>query len=91
MLTSLLIGMVRQNYQSQEVDDRDPFYSPVYAEHSDSFLPCVISVGLRDMLMSYGVRLYWKLREAEVRVKLLVGEGTWRGFIGRRICWRLCK
>lgn len=81
MPTAFLIGTVRQNYENKEVDVRDPLYSPVYAEYDKTFPPCVISVGTRDSLLSSGIRLYWKLREASVRVELLVGEGMWHGFI----------
>ena len=62
MRTVFLIGMVRQNYD-KEVDVRDPLYLPVYAGYDKTFPPCVISVGMRDSLLSSGVRLYWRLRE----------------------------
>jgi monoterpene epsilon-lactone hydrolase len=81
MPTSFLIGMVKQNYAHEEVDWRDPLYSPVYADFEADFPSTVITVGTRDSMLSSGVMLYWKLREKGVKVELLVGEGMWHGFV----------
>ncbi|KAH7251400.1 Alpha/Beta hydrolase protein [Fusarium tricinctum] len=80
MPVSLLTGMVSQNYAPKDVDAKDPLYSPIYADYDGSFPPTVITVGTRDFALSNGIRLYWKLREAGVKVELLVSEGMWHGF-----------
>jgi monoterpene epsilon-lactone hydrolase len=80
MPASFLLGMVRQNYRGGNVDLRDPLYSPIYAEYNATFPPSIITVGTRDSLLSSGVCLYWKLRDADVKVELLVSEGMWHGF-----------
>jgi monoterpene epsilon-lactone hydrolase len=80
MPASFLIEMVKQNYANPSVNWKDTLYSPMYAEYDASFPPAIITVGTRDLLLSTGVRLYWKLREAGVRVELLVSEGMWHGF-----------
>ncbi|KAH8817053.1 alpha/beta hydrolase fold-domain-containing protein [Xylogone sp. PMI_703] len=77
---SFLIGMVEQNYCPPGIDRKDPLFSPLYATYNSDFPPTVISVGTRDLLLSPGVQLYWKLREAGVEVELLVSEGMWHGF-----------
>ncbi|KAH8909306.1 alpha/beta-hydrolase [Coniochaeta sp. PMI_546] len=80
MPVSLLIGMVSQNYAPEGIDEKNPLYSPIYAEYGPSFPPTIITVGTRDIALSNGVRFYWKLRDAGVRVELLVSEGMWHGF-----------
>ncbi|KAF4339007.1 hypothetical protein FBEOM_7094 [Fusarium beomiforme] len=80
MPVSLLTGMVSQNYAPEGIDVKDPLYSPIYAEYDPSFPPTVITVGTRDFALSHGIRFYWKLREAGVKVELLVSEGMWHGF-----------
>ncbi|ORY00296.1 Alpha/Beta hydrolase protein [Clohesyomyces aquaticus] len=80
MPASFLSAIVKQNYQLDTVDVKDSYYSPVYADYDASFPPTVISVGTRDLFLSDGVRMYWKLREAGVEAELLVSEGMWHGF-----------
>lgn len=80
MPASFLLGMVRQNYPPDDIDQRDPLYSPVYAEYNATFPPSIITVGTRDSLLSSGVCLYWKLRDAGAKVELLVSEGMWHAF-----------
>ncbi|KAF4427922.1 hypothetical protein F53441_14072 [Fusarium austroafricanum] len=80
MPVSLLMGMVSQNYPAPGLDLKDPLYSPIYADYDSSFPPTVITTGTRDFALSHGVRFYWKLREAGVKVELLIGEGMWHGF-----------
>ena len=77
---SFLSAMVQQNYQPDGIDLKDPLYSPVYADYDPSFPPTVISVGTRDLCLSNGVRMYWKLRESGVNVELFVFDGMWHGF-----------
>jgi len=80
MPVSLLTGMVSQNYAPEGTNVTDPLYSPIYANYDSSFPPTVITVGTRDFALSHGIRFYWKLREAGVKVELLVSEGMWHGF-----------
>lgn len=80
MPVSFLSAVVQQNYQPDGQDLKDPLYSPLYAEYKATFPPTVISVGTRDMCLSNGVRMYWKLKESGVEVELLVSEGMWHGF-----------
>jgi monoterpene epsilon-lactone hydrolase len=80
MPASFLSAIVQQNYQPDGLELTDPLYSPIYAEYDSSFPPTVISVGTRDLCLSNGVRMYWKLRESGVVVELLISEGMWHGF-----------
>jgi monoterpene epsilon-lactone hydrolase len=80
MPLSMLIGMVRQNYQNPNVDDQDPLYSPMYADYDSSFPPTVITIGTRDVLLSTAILLYWKLKDSGVEAELFVFEGMWHGF-----------
>jgi monoterpene epsilon-lactone hydrolase len=80
MPLSMLVGMVRQNYHDGSVDEKDPLYSPIYAKYDSSYPPTVITVGTRDVMLSTGVRMYWTLQDAGVKVELLVSEGMWHGF-----------
>jgi epsilon-lactone hydrolase len=80
MPASFLSAMVEQNYQPEGMNLTDPVYSPIYAEYDPSFSPTVITVGTRDLCLSNGVRMYWKLREAGAQVELLVADGMWHGF-----------
>ncbi|RFU27480.1 hypothetical protein B7463_g8868, partial [Scytalidium lignicola] len=77
---SFLIGMVEQNYAPPGFNKKDPLFSPLFATYNLDFPPTIITVGTRDLLLSTGVQLYWKLREAGVEVELLVSEGMWHGF-----------
>jgi acetyl esterase/lipase len=77
---SFLAAVVQQNYQPDGQDLKDPLYSPIYAEYKTSFPPTIISVGTRDLCLSNGVRMYWKLKECGVGVELLVSDGMWHGF-----------
>lgn len=80
MPVEMLSEMVKQNYQAEGVRMEDPEYSPLFAEYETSFPPTVITTGTRDVLLSSSVLLYWRLREASVKVELLVSEGMWHGF-----------
>lgn len=44
------------------------------------FPASLIVTGTRDLLLSIGVPLFWKLRAANVKAELLVGEGMWHGY-----------
>jgi epsilon-lactone hydrolase len=80
MPASFLSAMVQQNYQPDGTKPTDPLYSPVYADYDASFPPTILSAGTRDLCLSSAVRMYWKLKEAGVKVELLVSEGMWHGF-----------
>ncbi|KAH7024368.1 Alpha/Beta hydrolase protein [Microdochium trichocladiopsis] len=87
---SFLWSMAQQNYPplvdgaaaGGSFDDKDPEYSPVYytGYEPSTFPRTVITVGTRDFLMSSGIRMYWRLRDAGVEAELLVYEGMWHGF-----------
>jgi acetyl esterase/lipase len=65
-------ALITQNYLGG-ADPKSPLVSPAYADY-----PRLITTGTSDLILSNGVRLYWKLREA-----------GWQ--IGRRkLCPRLC-
>lgn len=80
MPVSLLTSMVAQNYAPEGINQKDPLYSPIYANYDAHFPRTVITVGTRDFALSHGVRLFWKLRDAGVKVELLVSEGMWHGY-----------
>ncbi|KAI5463878.1 Alpha/Beta hydrolase protein [Mariannaea sp. PMI_226] len=76
----LLSSMVSQNYATEGINPVDPLFSPLYADYDASFPRTVITVGTRDLALSNGIRFFWKLKEAGVKVELLVSEGMWHGF-----------
>lgn len=80
MPAPFLSAMVHQNYEPEGQDCKDPLYSPLYADYGADFSPTVIVVGTRDLCLSNGVRMFWKLKEVGVEVELLVGEGMWHGY-----------
>jgi monoterpene epsilon-lactone hydrolase len=75
----LSIELLKQNYLGT-ADPSDPLVSPIYADYGSDFPPTVICTGSRDVMMSGGVRFYWKLREANVKVELLIMDSMWHGF-----------
>jgi monoterpene epsilon-lactone hydrolase len=77
--TELAMQMMRRSYLV-DADPMDPDVSPLYAHYTTATPPTIITSGTRDMLMSNAVRLYWKLREADVETELLISEGMWHGF-----------
>jgi epsilon-lactone hydrolase len=82
MPVSLLSAMVRQNYTPTDLkfDSKNPLFSPLFASYDATWPPTVITSGTRNISLSSAVRFFWKLREAGVKVELLVGEGMWHGF-----------
>jgi acetyl esterase/lipase len=75
----MTLSLVKQNYLG-EADPKSAELSPVYADYPSNFPPTVITTGTRDLILSNGVRLYWKLRDAGVPSELLVTEGGWHGY-----------
>lgn len=79
MHPSFALQLAKQNYIGKYTTS-DPLVSPIYADFKTGFPPSVITTGTRDMLMSAGIRLSWKLREVSSKVELLVSDGMWHGF-----------
>ncbi|KAG0650273.1 Short-chain dehydrogenase reductase [Hyphodiscus hymeniophilus] len=77
--TPFLLELVKQNYQG-DVDSKDPFFSPIYGEFKQGFPPTIITTGIRDLMPSNSIRLYWKLRDIGTKVELFIGEGMVHGF-----------
>lgn len=59
----------------------DPLVSPIYSEYQNDFPATSIVTGTRDVLLSGSIRLFWKLKEANVPTELLVGEGMWHAYM----------
>src|SRR6266700_4206130 len=72
----MALAIVRQNYVG-EMNPRDPGISPLYDTFDIDFPPTIITTGTRDIMLSNAVRLFWKLKEINVPVELLVSEGMW--------------
>ncbi|GIH27132.1 esterase [Acrocarpospora phusangensis] len=79
LVTNLRVGVPERFYAPGE-DLRAPGLSPVYAEYAADFPPTVLTTGTRDFNLSDTVRQHWKLENAGVESRLLVGEGMWHGF-----------
>ncbi|MDR0948907.1 MAG: alpha/beta hydrolase [Lachnospiraceae bacterium] len=60
-------------------DLKDPFISPLFGNYK-RFVPVYIQVGENEVLLDDSTRLYKKLREAGVAVKLDVYPGMWHVF-----------
>jgi epsilon-lactone hydrolase len=77
--TSLSVRLINTFYLGK-ASPMDSLVSPLYATYAASFPPSVITTGTRDYLLSNGVRLFWKLRDAGVETQLFVSEGMWHGY-----------
>jgi acetyl esterase/lipase len=53
----------------------DPLVSPIYSDYPKTFPPTSIISGTRDLFLSNGVRLFWKLKVIGVRTELITDEG----------------
>jgi acetyl esterase/lipase len=62
------------------LDLSDPRISPVYADFSKGFPPCLITEGTKCIFLSASVRLYQALEAALQEVKLDMYEGMWHVF-----------
>jgi monoterpene epsilon-lactone hydrolase len=58
----------------------DPGLSPVYADIPEDFPPTILTTGTRDLNLSDIVRLSWRLEDAGIENRMLVGEGMWHGY-----------
>jgi len=58
----LSLKLLKQNY----LGDADPNVSPIFAEYGPHFPPTVMVTDTRDVMMSGGIRFFWKLEEAKV-------------------------
>ncbi|MFK0735482.1 MAG: alpha/beta hydrolase [Gloeotrichia echinulata GP01] len=62
------------------LDMKNPLISPIYGEYKLGFPPTLIQSGTRDLFLSLCVRLYRKLQNAGIDVKLSLWEGMWHVF-----------
>ena len=62
------------------VDLQDPSVSPLYADFTKGFPPCLITEGTKCIFLSTSVRLYQTLEQANQKVKLDMYEGMWHVF-----------
>jgi acetyl esterase/lipase len=58
----------------------DPFISPIYGNYTKDFPPSLLITGTRDLFLSNTVRLFRKLRQADVQAELQVFEGMSHAF-----------
>lgn len=58
----------------------DPRVSPLYADFTKGFPPCLIAEGTKCIFLSTSVRLYQALEQANQEVKLDMYEGMWHVF-----------
>src|SRR4029077_19693305 len=63
-------------------DQRDPYLSPVFADFSKGFPPCLLISGTRDMLLSSTVMMHRALRRAGLEAELHVFEAMPHGGFG---------
>jgi acetyl esterase/lipase len=62
------------------LDLSNPRVSPLYADFSEGFPPCLITDGTKCIFLSTSVRLYQALEAAGREVKLDIYEGMWHVF-----------
>jgi monoterpene epsilon-lactone hydrolase len=62
------------------LDLKDPKVSPLYADFTQGFPPCLIAEGTKCIFLSTSVRLYQALEQANQKVKLDMYEGMWHVF-----------
>ena len=55
-------------------DQKNPYASPVYGDFTKGYIPTMIQGGLKEVLLSGMVRMYEKLEDAEILVKLDLWE-----------------
>ena len=68
------------NSYADPADQKNPYVSPVYGDFSKGFPPTLIQGGTKEILLSNFVRLYQKMDQADVDVKLDLYEGMWHVF-----------
>jgi epsilon-lactone hydrolase len=87
LVANTRIGVPARFY-APGIDLRLPAVSPVYAEYPARFPPTVLTTGTRDLNLSDIVRQFWRLEEAGIDTRLLVGEGCGTATSGSRTCPR---
>jgi len=68
------------NSYADPAEQKNPYVSPVYGDFTKGFPPTLIQGGTKEILLSGSVRLYQKIDQAGVNVKLDVYEGMWHVF-----------
>lgn len=61
-------------------DQKHPYVSPLYADFKQGFPATLIQGGTKELLLSDFVRLYQKMDQAHIAVKLDLYEGMWHVF-----------
>jgi acetyl esterase/lipase len=64
-------------------DQKNPYASPVYGDFTKGYVPTMIQGGLKEILLSGMVRMYEKLEDAEIPVKLDLWEAMPHNFPDR--------
>lgn len=64
-------------------DQKNPYASPVYGDFTKGYIPTMIQGGLKEILLSGMVRMYEKLEDAEIPVKLDLWEAMPHNFPDR--------
>jgi acetyl esterase/lipase len=64
-------------------DQKNPYASPVYGDFSKGYPPTMIQGGLKEILLSGMVRMYEKLEDANIPVKLDLWEAMPHNFPDR--------
>ena len=64
-------------------DQKNPYASPVYGDFTKGYCPTMIQGGLKEMLLSGMVRMYEKLEDAGIPVKLDLWEAMPHNFPDR--------
>lgn len=73
------VGTSARHYAAEK-NLEDPAISPINGAYNESFPPCIITTGTRDLLLSQSVRLADVLRDSDVNVELHVWESLWHVF-----------
>ena len=68
------------NSYANPEDRKNPYVSPVYGDFTNDFPPTLIQGGTKEILLSNFIRLYQKMDQAGVNVKLDLYEGMWHVF-----------
>ena len=77
ILSEEYVHLIRKSYVGEEVDYKNPIYSPLYADTKTfaEFPPTLIQVGSHEILRGDSERLAKKLRKAHCQVKLEIYRG----------------
>ena len=61
-------------------EHQNPYVSPVFGNYDAEFPPTLIQIGTREIFLSDAVRLYQKMQNAGIAVKLDAYEGMWHAW-----------